>query len=306
MRVVNHHEDYRKMKEIFLRYISIEKQFSKHTLIAYTHDLEQFLEFIKKEFDNEAIEKVNFKIIRAWKVMLVESKLDNRSVNRKLATLRSFFKFLHQRQYIPSNPMKLVPALKTKKKLPSFVEEKAMNLLFEEVVFEPNFEGLRDKLILELLYGSGIRLSEMIGLKDADISFYNHTIVVLGKRKKERIIPITPHLIKLIKEYQNLKSEYLTSRTPNHSLIVTDKGEEAYPVFIQRTVKKYLSAVTSLQQKSPHILRHTYATHLLNNGADLNAIKDLLGHKSLAATQVYTHNSIEKLKRVFEQAHPKA
>ena len=294
------------MKEIFLRYISIERQFSKHTLTAYTHDLEQFLEFIKIEFQTEAIEKVDFKTIRAWKVALVESKLDNRSVNRKLATLRSFFKFLHQRQYIPANPMKLVPALKTKKKLPAFVEEKAMELLFEEVSFENGFEGFRDRLILELLYGSGIRLSEMIGLKDADISFYNHTITVLGKRKKERMIPITPHLSKLIKEYQNLKSEYLTTKTPNHCLIVTDKGEEAYPVFIQRIVKKHLSAVTSLQQKSPHVLRHTYATHLLNNGADLNAIKDLLGHKSLAATQVYTHNSIEKLKRVFEQSHPKA
>ena len=164
---------------------------------------------------------------------------------------------------------------------------------------------MRDRLILELLYGSGIRLSELIGLKEADISFYNHTITVLGKRNKERIIPITPHLAKLIKEYQALKiqdSNY--SATPQ--LIVTDKGEQAYPVFIQRIVKKHLSAVTSLQQKSPHVLRHTYATHLLNNGADLNAIKDLLGHKSLAATQVYTHNSIEKLKQIFEQAHPKA
>lgn len=294
-----------KMKEVFLRYISIEKQFSKHTLVAYTHDIEQFLEFLKKEFETDTIEKVDFKIIRAWKVALVESKLDNRSVNRKLATLRSFFKFLHQRQYIQSNPMKLVPALKTKKKLPSFVEEKAMELLFEQVSFENNFEGLRDRLILELLYGSGIRLSEMIGLTDPDISFYNHTIVVLGKRKRERIIPITPHLARLIKEYQTQKSLQSFAFTTTH-LIVTDKGEKAYPVFIQRIVKKYLSAVTSLKQKSPHVLRHTYATHLLNNGADLNAIKDLLGHKSLAATQVYTHNSIEKLKRVFEQSHPKA
>lgn len=293
------------MQAIFLRHIKIEKALSPHTITAYTHDLEQFLSFIKSAYETENIGKIDFKMIRAWKVALVEEKLDNRSINRKLATLRSFFKFLHHRQYIASNPMKQVPALKTKKKLPSFVDEKAMELLFEEVHFSADFEGVRDRLILELLYGSGIRLSELIGLKEADISFYNDTITVLGKRNKERIIPITPHLAKLIKEYQALKIQepnYLA--TPQ--LIVTDKGEQAYPVFIQRIVKKHLSAVTSLQQKSPHVLRHTYATHLLNNGADLNAIKDLLGHKSLAATQVYTHNSIEKLKQIFEQAHPKA
>ncbi len=292
------------MKDRFLRHISIEKKLSPHTITAYTHDLEQFATFLKKEYNIEVIEAADFKMVRAYTVSLVEEKLVNKTVNRKLATLRSFFSYLHQRQYITKNPMQRVLALKTPKKGPNFVDEKAIQLLFEEVSFGEGFAGLRDRLVLELFYGAGVRLSELIELENKDISFFNHTITVLGKGNKERIIPITPHLAKLIQEYQQEKKQQ--PHLPISQLIMTDKGDKAYPVFIQRLVKKYLSTVTSLQQKSPHVLRHTYATHLLNNGADLNAIKDLLGHKSLAATQVYTHNSIEKLKKVFQQAHPKA
>lgn len=201
-----------------------------------------------------------------------------------------------------SDPAKQLSALKTRKKLPAFVEEKSMEMLFDTVGFSDDFEGLRDQVVMELLYGSGIRLSELVNLEIPDLDLYGKTIRVFGKRSKERMIPISPSLTLLL-------TKYLTQRSPEENtkiLILTDNGKPVYPVFIQRTVKKHLAGVTTLSQKSPHVLRHTYATHLLNRGADLNAIKELLGHSSLAATQIYTHNSIEKLKKSHQQAHPKA
>jgi len=241
--------------------------------------------------------------VRGWAVSLVEAELHHRSVNRKLATLRSFYGYLLRCKVITMNPMLRVSALKTDKPLPQFVEEKSLLLLFEEMEFGADFEGLRDRLILELLYGTGMRLAELLELKDGDINFYDLTLKVMGKRSKQRVIPIYKNLADLVKSYQALKNEQFPG---TNVLILTNKGEPAYAVLIQRIVKKYLSAVTSLQKRSPHVLRHTFATHLLNNGADLNSIKDLLGHSSLAATQVYTHNSIEKLKKIFKQSHPKA
>ena len=289
----------------FLQHIRFEKRLSPHTVTAYGNDLAQFAEFLEKQQNLEKPEQASFRQVRAWAVSLVESGTNNRSVNRKLATLRSFFNFLVKRKHLTVNPMARVLALKTPKPLPQFVEEKSLQTLFEEVQFSPDFAGQRDRLVLELLYGTGVRLSELLGLQFKDVNFYEQTIVVMGKRSKERLIPIHKNLAQLIQTYQNLRSENFPDSSVQEMLL-TDKGEAAYAVLVQRIVKKYLTFITSLKQKSPHVLRHTFATHLLNNGADLNSIKDLLGHSSLAATQVYTHNSIEKLKKIYQQAHPKA
>ena len=290
--------------DTFLKYIRYEKRLSHHTLTAYGKDLEQFTTYLKTEFSLEAPETADALQIRAWIVSLVESGLDKTSVNRKIATLRSFFGFLLRRQLIVADPMVKISALKTSKKLPVYVEEKPMETLLDEVDFSDDFAGLRDKLVLELLYGTGIRLAELVGLRTDDVNVYERTITVLGKRNKHRIIPLTPNLLTLIQQYQKAK-DTLPGDVDFVYLIVSETGIQAYPVLIQRIVKRYLSLVTTLEKKSPHVLRHTFATHLLNRGADLNAIKDLLGHTSLAATQVYTHTSIEKLKKTYEQAHPK-
>jgi len=293
------------MLDQFLQYLAHEKRLSPHTLTAYGKDLEQFAEFLEKTYNLKDLDKADFRMIRGWAVSLVEAELHHRSVNRKLATLRSFYGYLLRCKVIAANPTLRVSALKTDKPLPMFVEEKNLQLMFEEVTFADDFEGIRDKLVMELLYGTGMRLAELLTLRDNDLNFYDQTLKVLGKRSKERIIPIYKGLADLIKNYQSIKRENFPSADTN-VLILTNKGEPAYAVLIQRIVNKYLSAVTSLQKRSPHILRHTFATHLLNNGADLNSIKDLLGHSSLAATQVYTHNTIEKLKKIYKQAHPKA
>jgi integrase/recombinase XerC len=298
------------MVSYFLQHIRYEKRLSHHTVTAYEGDLEQFSSFLQNQYEIAEVSKADFQMIRSWIVNLVDSKngtptLENRSVNRKIATLRTFFEFLLRHKVITANPMLKIKALKTDKPLPKYIEEKSMEMLLNDVEFSEDFSDVRDKLVLELLYGTGMRLSELIGLKISDINLFNGTFSVLGKRNKQRIIPINKPLIELIKSYLLLREKQVQI-VDNEQLIITDTGTEAYPMFIQRLVKKHLSVVTTLQQKSPHIMRHTFATHLLNRGADLNAIKDLLGHSSLAATQIYTHNSIEILKKVYEKAHPKA
>jgi integrase/recombinase XerC len=293
------------MVSYFLQHIQYEKRLSHHTTTAYESDLKQFSAFLLFQYELKEPEKADFQMIRSWIVSLVEEKIENRSINRKIATLRSFYNFLLRHKNITADPMLKIKALKTDKTLPRYVEEKPMENLLDDIAFSDDFAGLRDKLVLELLYGTGMRLAELIELKVSDLNLYNNTLKVLGKRNKQRIIPINSTLAAAIKKYLLLRTD-LTDDTSNSFLILTDSGTQAYPMFVQRLVKKYLSLVTSLEQRSPHVLRHTFATHLLNRGADLNAIKDLLGHSSLAATQIYTHNSIEKLKKVFEQAHPKA
>lgn len=289
--------------DFFIKYIQFEKRSSEHTVTAYRTDMKQFTEYLSKSYDFQHPQLADFQMIRSWIVSLAEAKVENRSINRKIATLRTFYKFLLLKKIIEKDPMFKVSAMKTQKTIPSFVRETELDTLLDDVEFTEDFAGVRDKLVLELLYGTGMRLSEMIDLKERDIDFYNRTLTVLGKRNKQRIIPINQQLVSLIQAYQSYKNSECLG---NDFLIVTDKGEQSYPVMIQRITKKYLSLVTTLAKKSPHILRHSYATHLLNNGADLNAIKDLLGHSSLSATQVYTHNSIEKIKKIYEQAHPKA
>ncbi|RYU93308.1 tyrosine-type recombinase/integrase [Emticicia agri] len=297
------------MVSYFLQHIQFEKRLSHHTLTAYEGDMKQFSLYLEFQYELKEPEKADSQMIRSWIASMAEEKMDNRSINRKIATLRSYYNFLLRRKAIASDPMLKVKALKTDRSLPRYVEEKPMQTMLDEVEFSSDFTGLRDKLVLELLYGTGMRLAELINLKIGDINLYNNTLTVLGKRNKHRVIPINKSLVEAINTYLKHREEVLLENPENkdnHYLILTDNGTQAYPMFIQRLVKRYLSLVTSLEQRSPHVLRHTFATHLLNRGADLNAIKDLLGHTSLAATQVYTHNTIEKLKKVFQQAHPKA
>ncbi len=290
----------------FLQHIRYEKRLSHHTLTAYANDLEQFCTFLSTECNIDKPELADFRHVRSWIVSLVESNIDKSSVNRKIATLRAFFNFLLRRKLIDFDPMSKIQALKTSKKLPQYVEEKPMEMLLSDVEFADTFEGLRDKLVLELLYGTGIRLSELTGLKTVDVNLYEKTITVLGKRNKHRIVPLTDPLFALIQQYSQLKETEFSGQADPVYFIVSDKGVAAYPMLIQRIVKQHLALVTTLEKKSPHVLRHSFATHLLNRGADLNAIKDLLGHSSLAATQIYTHTSLEQLKKTYDQAHPKA
>ena len=290
------------MIEAFFNFMQYEKRSSVQTITSYRTDLDQYSKYLLFQYELSAPEKASSDMLRSWVVSLMEEAMNPSSVNRKIAALRSFYGYLRRKKVIASDPSKLLTSLKMRKKIPLFLEEKAMETLFDTALFAEDFEGIRDPCILELFYGTGIRLSELIGLDVSDVDFVGRTIRVFGKNAKERLVPISQGLA-------NLVAHYLTLRAPvedTDSLILTDSGKSSYPVFIQRKVKKYLSYVTTLQKKSPHILRHTYATHLLNRGADLNAIKELLGHANLAATQVYTHNSIEKLKKTHEQAHPKA
>lgn len=293
------------MIDLFIKYLQFEKRSSAHTISAYQTDLSQFENFFRETYHENNIAVAEHGTIRAWVASQVESGIDPRSVNRKIACLRTFYKYLLRQGIIQKDPMLKIRVLKTRKKLPAFVKEADMvNLLDKNNPTEATFENSRARLVLELLYGTGIRRSELLTLKESAIDFNNQTIKVLGKRNKERIIPFAKHLVLIIREYQEMKRKCVQIK--NDFLCVTDNGDACYPVLINRIVKKNLSLYTSADKKSPHVLRHTYATHLLNNGAEINAVKDLLGHSSLAATQVYTHNSLEKLKKVFDQAHPKA
>ncbi len=291
------------MGESFLKYLQYEKRYSPKTILAYQTDLHQFQEFLKKDFDAVPIGEANHGLVRSWIVTLVENEIDATSVNRKIACLRSYYKFLLRQEVIHKDPMSKIKILKTKKKLPHFVQEADMVKALDQIEFAKDFEGIRDQLVLELLYGTGMRLSELIGLKDLSINLKDRTLKVLGKRNKERVIPFTQSLVKLIEDYRKVRNKEIDSE--NENLLVAENGQPLYPMLVNRIVKKYLKE-SNVEKKSPHVLRHTYATHLLNKGAEINAVKDLLGHASLAATQVYTHNSMEKLKKVFDQAHPKA
>jgi len=287
--------------EAFLNYIKYEKRYSKHTLKSYTVDLNQFNSFCI--LSNTEIIVADHKIIRAWIFSLIEKNISTRSVNRKISTLKSFYKFCLKENSIEHDPLNKVIKPKVSTKLPSFVKENEMNLLLDGSYFENDFEGVRNHFIIELLYSTGMRLSELLNLKIAD--FDKNYLKVLGKRNKERIIPISNNLIALLNKYLSLRNQ-IDVKEPIDYLFLTEKGKKLYPKLVYRLVNQKLNLVSTIQKKSPHVLRHSFATNMLNNGADLNAIKELLGHANLAATQIYTHNSFEKLKSIYNQAHPRA
>ncbi len=288
------------LKNKFIKYLSAEKRFSEHTITSYSTDLDQFSIFLSEEYQvSNEVSEISFQIVRSWIASLLEKGVTPRSVNRKISTLKTYFKFLIRENVILESPMLKIVAPKSKKRLPVFIEENQIENLLNEVEFDEGFIGERDKLIIELFYVTGIRLSELIDIKIFDINFSNSLIKVLGKRNKERLIPLS---INIVNELQT----FVKKHNLNNYLFTNLGGTKVYTKLVYRVVKKYIGKISSVNKKSPHILRHTFATHMLNNGADINAIKELLGHANLSATQVYTHNTIEKLKTVYKQAHPRA
>lgn len=291
-------------KESFLSYLQYEKRYSKHTLVSYDCDLSQFFSFLSSYgIEESEIVELNFKDVRKWIVFLMNDGCSARTVNRKLSSLKSFFKYLLRESIVQQNPMDKVVGPRQGKKLPNFVAEDSMRLL-QEVDFGEGFEGIRDRLVVEMFYHTGMRLSELMNLKVSGFDRSASVVRVLGKRNRERIIPVSNNLETLLDEY--LEQRFMLCSDEDGFLILTNQGKPAYEKLLYRIVTKHLSKITSLSKKSPHVLRHTFATHLLNNGAELNAIKELLGHSNLSATQIYTHTSFERLNDIYKQAHPRA
>lgn len=289
----------------FTDYLLLEKNYSALTLKAYQSDLDSFSEFILKEYESQSINQVNYPQIRNWIVLLVESEISNRSINRKISALNTYYKFLLKVGDIQLNPLAKHKALKTSKKIQIPFSQVEIETVLDELNFDDDFEGLRNKLIIELFYSTGIRRIELVELKLDSVSIDNKLLKVLGKRNKERLIPLLPSVIKTIKAYLNVRSS-LTSIEDSRSLFLTKKGVKIYETLVYRIINDYFGNASAKVKRSPHILRHSFATHLLNQGANLNAVKELLGHSSLAATQIYTHNSIAELKKVQLKAHPRS
>ena len=287
----------------FLRYLQAEKRYAVHTIKAYKNDLNQFHAFCQ-DTDHEGMD-LHFRTIRSWVVFLMDSGYSSRTVHRKLTSLSTYCKYLIKEGSLDSNPMERVLKPKLNKRVPAFVEEGKMDLLLDEFDFGEDFSGIRNRLVLDLLYQTGMRRSELIGLTTGSVNREGKSVKVSGKRGKERIIPLNEELLVAMERYLIIRKEVVTLK-PTDRLIVTEKGGPAYDKLVYRIVNRYLSMVTTLDKKSPHVLRHTFATHMLNRGADLNAIKELLGHANLSATQVYTHNTYKKLKSIYNQAHPRA
>ena len=291
----------------FIDYLQYEKRVSKHTVTAYEHDLSQFFSFLQEKLEINQLSDVHTEDIRTWIISLLEDEsLQAKSVNRKISAVRAFYRYKLKIKELTVNPTLTLHAPKIPKKLPQYVDAKDMEHLFSDIPFEETFEGLRDRTILELFYATGMRLSELLNIKTQDIHLQDNTIKVLGKRNKERIIPFGNTMAELLTIYLGYLEKKFVEGTKNNYIFVTVKGEQLYAKAVYRIVRKYLDMVTTIDKRSPHVIRHTFATHLLNKGADLNAIKTILGHSSLAATQVYTHNSIEQLKSIYNQAHPRA
>jgi len=290
--------------ELFLSYLKNEKRYSPHTITAYENDLDQFISFGKELIGDFCVETIDYHLIRQWIVSLMDHRISAKSINRKISTLKTFFKFLMREGLIEMNPTDKVVVPKMGKKVPVFVQEKEMNTLLDGRFFTEDFEGRRDKAVVSLFYGTGMRLSELVGIRFSDLNLHERMVKVIGKGSKERLVPFPLEISGVLTEYIQLRNELFPDS--GNFLFLTGSGEPAYNKLIYRIVKKELSLVTTIEKKSPHILRHSYATHLLNHGADLNAIKELLGHANLAATQIYTHTTFEQLKKVYKQAHPRA
>lgn len=289
----------------FLSYLQYQKRYSKHTVISYKTDLVAFQFFINNLYGETPIGEIKPAIIRTWLASLKEEGNSSRTINRKISALKSFFKYHIKKDVLQNSPMTVIGSPKNAKRLPQYVDKKDLDTLFTYVEFPDNWEGATQRLLLQILYNSGIRQAELINLEQNHVDMINGSIKVLGKGNKERIIPISVELKESIRSYIQQKKVLFPSINES-SLLLNKKGKKLYPRYVYDVSKKYLSMVTTIDKKSPHILRHSFATHLTNNGAEINAIKELMGHSSLAATQIYTHNNIEKLKETFKKAHPKA
>jgi integrase/recombinase XerC len=287
----------------FLSYLQFEKRYSLHTITAYSNDLVQFFDFIETQYDKVPLEQITGSMVRSWLAGMKETEMTGKSLNRKISSLKSFFKYQIRQERLVKSPMETVISPKITKRLPAFVAEQDMEQLLANLSFAEGWKGYTEKMVIQLFYATGMRLSELILCKETQLDINKSVIKVLGKGNKERILPISKNLAQELANYISEKPELAKG---NPHIFVTEKGKSLQARAVYSFVKFYLSQVTTLQKKSPHVLRHSFATHLMNNGADLNAVKELLGHASLAATQVYTHNTIEKLKEVFAKAHPKA
>lgn len=288
----------------FLNFLKFEKRSSDHTIVAYKADLNQFADYMN-EMGIEDERDVKTRFVRNWVVALHYAKLKPRSIHRKIASLRAYYKHLLRQEVIETSPVEGVILPKLSKNLPDFVKEKEMDFLLDHVPFGEDYAGTRDRTIIDLFYGTGIRLSELVGLKDRDFDMKGGLVKVLGKRNKERLVPLNQTTLTSVSNYIEKRNSEFGENKAN-SFFLTDKGEAIYHKLVYRIVNKHLRSVTTMAKKSPHVLRHTYATILLNRGADINAIKELLGHANLNATQVYTHNTFEKLSSIYNQAHPRA
>ena len=287
----------------FIDYLLLEKKYSQHTVVAYQKDIDSFQSFLMEGFSTSEVSTANYSQIRSWIVQLVDSQITNRTINRKISSLNSYYKFLLKIQSIESNPLAKHKALKVSKKIQIPFSEVEVNTVLDSI-HTATFEGVRDKLIVELFYSTGMRRIELVQLQLQDVDVSQGLIKVLGKRKKERFIPLLPTVLKTFEAYYTERSKLETIKDSS-VLFLTKKGTKIYEMLVYRVITNYFASVSSKVKKSPHILRHSFATHLLNNGADLNAVKELLGHSSLAATQVYTHNSVAELKKVYEKSHPR-
>ncbi|UNY98946.1 tyrosine-type recombinase/integrase [Zhouia spongiae] len=287
----------------FQEYLLLEKNYSSHTITAYINDLTEFSSYCEAEYDDGVIDDVNYAQIRSWIISLVESGISNRSVNRKVSSLKAYYRFLLKIGVVAVNPLSKHKALKTVKKLEVPFSEDEMKSVFALMSAEDTFESSRDRLLVEMFYATGMRRAELIGLKERDVDFFNKTIRILGKRNKERLAPLLPFVEDSLHKYLRYRKE-LENKNPEGFLFLLKSGHKIYETFVYRVINNYFSRASTKVKKSPHILRHTFATHLLNNGADLNAVKELLGHSSLASTQVYTHNSMEELKKAYGN-HPR-
>ncbi len=291
--------------QAFLQYLTFQKRYSQNSIISYENDLRSFFDFLEITFGPLAISEVKPTFVRSWLADLKEQGMESRTINRKISALKSFFKYQIRQGQLQLSPMTTIVSPKNKKRLPQYVEQADMNTLLQHVEFPDDWEGKTQKLLISLFYNTGMRQAELVGLKESQVDTGNSNIKVLGKGNKERVLPLSSEMLKELRDYMNEKRKVFETPDPNF-LFVNGKGKKLYPKYVYNVVKQYLSLITTIDKKSPHVLRHSFATHLMNNGAELNAVKELLGHSSLAATQVYTHNTIEKLKDVFKKAHPKA
>lgn len=293
------------MLKPFTDYLNLERNYSKLTINAYKKDISSFQEFLGQEYQDSNLSIANYSQIRSWIVSLVETKISNRSINRKVSALNSYYKFLLKVDNIEKNPLAKHKALKTSKKIQVPFSQEEVAIVLDDLKHNNDFEGIRNKLIIELFYSTGIRRIELVNLKIIDVDLGNKLLKVLGKRNKERFVPLLNSVVETIKHYLDKRKD-LELIADNDILFLTKKGVKIYETLVYRIINEYFSKASNKVKKSPHILRHSFATHLLNQGADLNAVKELLGHSSLAATQIYTHNSIEELKKVYTKAHPRS